>query len=423
MSSENSVGTLPRPEVEGLAEGDLLQAEAEPSRGIGRHSSTVVSSAAKSMEAHGTPVSRWGLRSAGGERGGSFPIDQRRRNPFERTKGNGLLAGDRPPNGSPELSWDTSPLSKPSSVAPEPKDIYLSLTGTPPSLPSKYFYDDRGSKLFDAITRLPEYYPTRREQALLEEVSGRIADLIPATRLTELGAGTARKTRLLIQALLARNGTLHFTPLDISEYALVEASRSVGRDFPAVRVEGIRCDYTRSLEDLAPNPGSLTLFLGSTIGNFSHQRGAALLRRLRNRLHPGDHLLLGVDLVKPVEILEAAYNDAQGVTAEFNKNILRVVNREAGGDFRLGDFQHLAFFNGVESQIEMHLLARRQVTVHLERLGLDLTLREGDRIRTEISRKFTRESCGSLLAAGGFRLERWFTEEEEYFGLALARAV
>jgi L-histidine Nalpha-methyltransferase len=335
------------------------------------------------------------------------------------------LAGDRPPHGSPEPSWDTTPLSEPVSAAPAPEeeDIYLSLTGTPPSLPSKYFYDDRGSKLFDAITRLPEYYPTRMEEALLEQVSDQIADLASATRLTELGAGTARKTRLLIQALMARNGTLHFTPLDISEYALGEAKRTVGRDFPGVRVEGIRCDYTHSLEALAPDPGSLTLFLGSTIGNFTHHRGVTLLRRLRDRLHPGDHLLLGVDLVKPVEILEAAYNDVQGVTAEFNRNILRVVNRKAAGNFRPDDFQHLAFFNEAESQIEMHLLARRHVTVRLERLGLDLTLKKGDGIRTEISRKFTRDSCEKLLEASGFCMEGWFTSEEEYFGLALAGVV
>ncbi len=333
------------------------------------------------------------------------------------------MATDRPPSRNPELLRDTRSLSAPSSPAPELEDIYLSLTGTPPSLPSKYFYDDRGSRLFDAITRLPEYYPTRTEESVLAKVSGHIAELVPTTRLTELGAGTARKTRLLIQALMARNGALHFTPLDISEYALREAEGSMGRDFPGLRVEGIRCDYTRSLEDLAPDPGSLTLFLGSTIGNFTHQQGAKLLRRLRNRLHPGDHLFLGVDLVKPVEIIEAAYNDTQGITAEFNRNILRVVNREAGGDFRPDDFRHLAFFNTADSQIEMHLLARRHVTVRLERFGLELALREGDGIRTEISRKFTRASCGDLLEAGGFRMERWFTSEEEYFGLALAQAV
>lgn len=311
-------------------------------------------------------------------------------------------------------------------VPPEPvppEDIYRSLRETPPGIPSKYFYDDRGSQLFDAITGLPEYYLTRVEEELLERVSPGIAEMVPTKRLTELGAGMARKTRLLIQALVARNGSLHFSPLDISHYALEEAEKTVGREFPGVKVEGIRCDYTRSLEALTLEPGSLTLFLGSTIGNFTDSQGIALLRRLRDRLHAGDHLLLGVDLVKPVKILEAAYNDSRGITAEFNRNILRVVNRKAGGNFRLDDFQHLAFFNSRDSQMEMHLVARRNVTVRLESFDLDLQLKEGDAIKTEISRKFTRESCRNLLEAGGFVVTDWFTADQEYFGLALARAV
>jgi L-histidine Nalpha-methyltransferase len=307
--------------------------------------------------------------------------------------------------------------------APEAQDIYLGLTGNPPSLPSKYFYDDRGSALFDEITRLPEYYPTRTEEALLERVSDRIAELAPAARLTELGAGTARKTRFLIRALKARTRFLHYTPMDISPFALREAERSLGREFPEVEVTGIRCDYTRSLKALSPGPGSLTLFLGSTIGNFSRRQGVRLLQRLRAQLHPGDHLLLGVDLVKPVEVLEAAYNDAHGVTAEFNRNILRAVNREARGNFRPDDFRHLAFFNVEESQIELHLVARRPVTVRLERFDLELALEEGAGIRTEISRKFTGEACGRLLADGGFRMEHWFPSKNDYFGLALARVV
>lgn len=307
--------------------------------------------------------------------------------------------------------------------APEAQDIYLGLIGNPPSLPSKYFYDDRGSALFDEITRLPEYYPTRTEEALLGAVSERIAEIAAVNRMTELGAGTARKTRLLIRAIKARTPSLHFTPMDISAFALREAERSLGREFPEVEVTGIRCDYTRSLEALSPGPGSLTLFLGSTIGNFTHEKGVRLLRRLRARLHPGDLFLLGVDLVKPVEVLEAAYNDAQGVTAEFNRNILRVVNRKTRGNFRPDDFKHLAFFSFKESQIEMHLVARRPVTVRLERFDLEMALEEGARIRTEISRKFTRESCDCLLEDGGFRMEHWFPSKDDYFGLALAQVV
>ncbi|MGM0669585.1 MAG: L-histidine N(alpha)-methyltransferase [Gemmatimonadota bacterium] len=309
----------------------------------------------------------------------------------------------------------------------ESHDIVVGLTASPAHIPSKYFYDDRGSALFDAITELPEYYPARTEQALLDRVSDRVAGLTGATQLTELGAGSARKTRLLIRALQSGNGRrsgnrrLRYTPLDISRYALREAERSIREECPGVEVRGIRCDYTHSLEALDPPPGSLTVFLGSTIGNFPRDRAVRLLRRLRERLHPGDQFLLGVDLVKPVGILEAAYNDARGVTAEFNKNILRVVNGEAGGNFDPGDFDHLAFFNTQESQIEMHLVARRRVIARLERFNLDLDMEPGDRIRTEISRKFTRETCSSLLADSGFRVEHWFPSENEYFGLALAR--
>lgn len=337
------------------------------------------------------------------------------------------MAGESFPIVNPGLPRARSPSQGPMSTTPMESeaagDIFLSLTGDPPSIPSKYFYDDRGSELFDAITELPEYYPTRSEQGLLDRVSDEIAGAVQATELAELGAGSARKTRRLIQAMTRGNGRLRYIPMDISQFALREAEESVGREFPGVEVKGIRCDYTRSLEALNPLPGSLTAFLGSTIGNFPRPRAVRLLRRLRSRLHPGDHFLLGVDLVKPVEILEAAYNDAQGVTAAFNKNILKVVNREAQGNFRPDDFQHLAFFNEMESQIEMHLVARKPVRVRLERFDLDMALEPGDGIRTEISRKFTEASCAGLLKDGGFHLERWFASEDNYFGLALARAM
>ncbi len=292
----------------------------------------------------------------------------------------------------------------------------------PLSIPSKYFYDDRGSELFDAITGLPEYYPTRTEQALLESVSHDIAALGPVRHLLELGAGTARKTRCLIRALLSSDHGLRYTPLDISGYALEQAEASLSREFPALKIHGVQCDYTRSLEGVAPERDSLTLFLGSTIGNFTHRGGVALLSRLRRRLHEGDRILLGLDLVKSTEVLEAAYNDSRGVTAEFNRNILRAVNREAEGDFDPGAFEHLAFFDPVRSQIEMHLVARRAVHVRLERFDLDLEIPRGERILTEISRKFTKASATRLLLEAGFELDAWFTPMNEYFALALARA-
>lgn len=301
-------------------------------------------------------------------------------------------------------------------------DLSVGLSNRPLRIPSKYFYDDEGSALFDAICDLPEYYPTRTERVLLEGVAGRVAALAPTSHLVELGAGTARKTGSLVRALLERDGGLRYTPLDISQYALDEAAESLGRAFPGLRIDGIRCDYTESLDELEPDPECLVAFLGSTIGNFEHHRGVALLRRLRSRLAPGDGLLLGVDLVKEVEVLEAAYNDSRGITARFNKNILEVVNREAGGDFDTGDFRHLAFFDEEESRIEMHLVARRDVQVRLDGLDLALEIEEGERIRTEISRKFTEKSAAGLLRESGFAPRRWFESDDGYFGLALARA-
>lgn len=301
-------------------------------------------------------------------------------------------------------------------------ELRSGLSRRPLSIPSKYFYDDRGSALFDAICDLPEYYVTRTEKALLDLRSQEIASITAANELVELGAGTARKTRHLIESLLGLGKGLHYAPLDISRYALEEAEASLSREFPELYITGIECDYTETLEPLDPYPGCLAVFLGSTIGNFHHDSGVALLARVRERLVAGDWLLLGVDLVKPISVLEAAYNDDSGVTAEFNKNILTVVNRHAGGDFDPARFDHLAFFNEEESQIEMHLVADSDHRVRLEAFDLELPVVAGERIHTEISRKFTRDSTHRLLAEAGFCLDHWFISEDGYFGLALASA-
>ena len=303
-----------------------------------------------------------------------------------------------------------------------PTDLYEGLSERPRSIPSKYFYDDRGSALFDAICDLPEYYLTRAEQSLLDRRSGEIAGLTRAKELVELGAGTARKTRHLIESLLDLGDGLHYAPLDISRYALDQAEASLSREFPKLCITGIECDYTHTLGSLNPGPGCLAVFLGSTIGNFPHAPGVALLRRLRERLAVGDWFLLGVDLVKPVQILEAAYNDESGVTAAFNKNILHAVNREVDGDFDPDEFEHLAFFNRQKSQIEMHLVARNEVQVRLKTLDLDLWIEPGERIHTEVSRKFTRESTDRLLREAGFETHKWFLTENGHFGLVLALA-
>jgi L-histidine N-alpha-methyltransferase len=299
-------------------------------------------------------------------------------------------------------------------------DLSLGLQSDPRWIPSKYFYDDRGSALFDQICDLPEYYPYRTEQALLDEVAPEVAELTRAVELVELGSGTGRKARTLIGALLAQGNGCHYCPLDISEFALRQATAAVAAAFPEVRITGIACDYLSSLEALTPDPGCLAAFLGSTIGNFRHVDGVRLLRRLHDQLAGGDWFLLGVDLVKPVAVLEAAYNDAAGLTARFNKNILSVVNREANGDFDPEGFEHLAFFDPEASQIEMHLVARQAQRVRLRALDLELELERGERIRTEISRKFTRASAGRMLVESGFDLQHWFPSRNGYFALALA---
>ena len=299
-------------------------------------------------------------------------------------------------------------------------DLRSGLSQAPYSIPSKYFYDDRGSALFDAICDLPEYYLTRAGKALLDQRSEEIASITRANELVELGAGTARKTRHLIESLLSLGKGLHYAPLDISRYALEEAEALLSLEFPELFITGIECDYTQTLEPLDPDPGCLAVFLGSTIGNFPHASGVTLLARLRERLAPGDWLLLGVDLVKATPILEAAYNDEAGITAEFNKNILNVVNRQAGGNFDPDSFEHLAFFNQEESQVEMHLIANAHQRVRLEAFELELSLDAGETIHTEISRKFTRDSTEQLLAEAGFSPKHWFPSEDGFFGLALA---
>jgi dimethylhistidine N-methyltransferase len=301
-------------------------------------------------------------------------------------------------------------------------DLYDGLSAKPLSIPSKYFYDDLGSTLFDEICDLPEYYLTRTELALLERTSAEIARITQPTEVLELGSGTARKTQTLLDAVVKQCGEPSYVPVDISGFALETVAETLEADFPELQVEGVLCDYTESLAPVRPGPECLALFLGSTIGNFEHAEGVGLLSSLRSRFDCPGWFLLGVDLVKPVEILEAAYNDTRGVTERFNKNILNAVNREVGGDFDPGDFDHLAFFNDEQSQIELHLVAKRPVEARLDDLDLEVSLDHGEAILTEISRKFTRDTAEGMLVESGFSPERWFPSTGDTFALALARA-
>jgi L-histidine Nalpha-methyltransferase len=288
-------------------------------------------------------------------------------------------------------------------------------------LSSKYFYDERGSRLFERITRLTEYYLTRSEQALLDEhVSGWEAEMQPRA-LVELGAGNAEKTRTVIDAMLAASGSAVYVPVDVSEDFLHETAAMLEREYSSLRVTPAVSDISREFR-LPPLPGPvLHAFLGSTIGNFSESEATKLLARVAGTMDAGDRLLLGADLSdKPPETIEAAYNDAEGVTAQFNLNILSVVNRELGADFRLQDFEHRAVWVPERSRIEMHLVARRGLAVRIP--GMDpVRFREGESVRTEISGKFDRPALDRMLAAAGLEVARWAVHREASYALLLAR--
>jgi L-histidine N-alpha-methyltransferase len=300
------------------------------------------------------------------------------------------------------------------------EEVRDGLTSRPKRLPSRCFYDERGSRLFDAITELPEYYLTRTEADLLDRHAREIVQLIRPEALVELGAGTCTKTRLLIQAGRALGCLRQFVPFDISESVIREASQDLVLRFPGLHVYGLIGDFGAHLASIPRLGRQLVVFLGSTIGNFEPAGRRALLRRVRALIQPDDRFLLGVDLVKDVGELQAAYNDSQGVTAEFNLNLLTALNHELDADFDVDGFEHVAFFDATRSRIEMHLRSRRRQTVRLPALDMVVTFAEGELVRTEISTKFTRASVSDCLAEAGMRLERWFTDPAGRFALALA---
>ncbi|WP_037578613.1 L-histidine N(alpha)-methyltransferase [Phaeacidiphilus oryzae] len=299
--------------------------------------------------------------------------------------------------------------------------------GEPRILPPKWFYDARGSELFEEITRLPEYYPTRAELEILLRHAPETAVRTGARTLVELGSGSSRKTRTLLDALRS-NGTLRrYTPLDVSEEALRAAGESVAADYPGLEVAAVLADFTE--DALPPEAGAgpgprLVAFLGSTIGNLDRGQRARLFAALRGTvLGPGDFLLLGADLVKDPEVLVRAYDDAAGVTAEFNKNVLHVLNRELGADLDPEDFDHLALWNAGEERIEMHLRARRALSVKIPALDLSAEFAPGETLRTETSAKFRRQGLAAELAESGLALTEWWTDPGERFALLLAQPI
>jgi L-histidine Nalpha-methyltransferase len=302
-------------------------------------------------------------------------------------------------------------------------DARQGLTAEPKSLPPKWFYDAQGSALFEKITELPEYYPTRAEREILHATAERIAALTRARTLVELGSGSSDKTRLLLDALRF-SGTLQcYVPIDVSEAALVAAGDALAASYPGLDVRAVVSDFTEDLglpaSGQAPSP-RLVAFLGSTIGNMVPGQRAAFLARVRAGLAEGDFFLLGTDLVKDPETLVAAYDDASGVTAEFNKNVLAVLNAELGADFDRDAFEHVAVWDPAAEWMEMRLRSVTAQTVHLPAIGLTVGFAEGEEMRTEISAKFRRAGVEAELAAAGLAMRSWWTDSAGQFGLSLS---
>jgi dimethylhistidine N-methyltransferase len=308
-------------------------------------------------------------------------------------------------------------------VSPIAEDVLQGLNATPKRLPPKLFYDAEGSRLFEQITELPEYYPTRTERSIFQNCAKEIVQQAGANlTLIELGAGSASKTRILIESLCQRQLRAEFYPVDVSVAALKAAVSSLNGDFPTLHVRPMVADYSKGLPQLASLAGrKLVLFIGSTIGNFEPEEAVQFLQRVHHSLQPGDALLLGLDLVKGPDLLHAAYNDAQGVTAQFNKNVLARINRELGGDFDLEAVRHVAFWNPACSRIEMHLESLHPQWIRIEELRREFHFEAGERIHTENSYKFTRGDIARLMRQSGFRLERSWTDSKRWFSVVMGR--
>jgi L-histidine N-alpha-methyltransferase len=305
------------------------------------------------------------------------------------------------------------------------RDVRKGLARTPKELSPKYFYDERGSQLFEAITELEEYYPTRRERQILVERSAEIVAAAgnPAT-LIELGSGSASKTRHLLDAMRDAGSLQTYVPVDISEEITRETAAALVDEYPGLDVHGLVCDFEAHLERTPTTSEAgprLIAFLGGTVGNLYPDERAAFLGRIAGLLDPDDHLLLGTDLVKDVARLELAYDDPAGVTAEFNKNVLNVLNRELGGDFDLDAFAHVARFDTEHEWIDIGLRSLVEQNVHLEALDLTTHFAAGEVMRTEISTKFTRPRLEESYAGTGLKMASWFTDPAEDYALSLAR--
>lgn len=299
-------------------------------------------------------------------------------------------------------------------------DAQAGLTAVPKTLPPKWFYDERGSELFDKITLLDEYYPTRAEREIIGAAAAEVAATTRATTLVELGSGTADKTGLLLDALREEGTLAEYVPVDVSESALITAASRMRDHYPGLRVRAVLSDFTEHLGLPETDGPRLVAFLGGTIGNLLPGERSEFLASLRARLRATDALLLGTDLVKDPAVLIRAYDDEAGVTADFNKNILRVLNTELGANFDLDQFEHVARWDAEAEWIEMRLRSVSDQVVLLPAIGLSVPFEAGEEMRTEISAKFRREGVAAELAAAGLAMRSWWTDSAHRFGLSLS---
>jgi L-histidine Nalpha-methyltransferase len=299
-------------------------------------------------------------------------------------------------------------------------DVREGLARRPKTLPPKYFYDARGSELFERITRLPEYYPTRAEQEILDRAAEEIVERADPEELVELGPGSARKTHALLDPIVARGADRTYVAVDVSESAVRAAADRLVSAYPRLRIHGVVGDFEQDLEPLrSTGRRRLIAFLGGTLGNFEPAARAAFLRRMRALMGEEDRLLIGTDLVKDREKLEAAYNDSAGVTAEFNRNVLHVINSQLGGELEPGRFDHVAFYSVRDRWIEMRLRAREGHSARINAIDMEVSFESGEEIRTEISCKFTRAMLAREYSAAGLELQGWYTDPGSAFALSL----
>jgi len=299
-------------------------------------------------------------------------------------------------------------------------DVEIGLSARPKSLPPKWFYDERGSELFDQITRLPEYYPTRTERGILAESAGQIAAASGADTLVEIGSGTSEKTRLLLSALAERGTLRRYVPLDLDGGVLRDAAEAISAEYPGVDVHAVVGDFEHHMSSLPEQGRRMVAFLGSTIGNLEPAPRAAFLANVARNLKPGDTFLLGTDFVKDPGRLVAAYDDTAGVTAAFNRNVLAVINRELKADFDLDAFEHVAEWDPQNEWIEMRLRSLRSQVVVVAELDLRVEFAQDEELRTEISAKFRRERVDAELVSTGFRPLGWWTDPAGDFGVSLS---